>query len=145
MARDNQDRALRVTDDVFRDAADKRVLQSCAAVSGSDDEINVGLARCGTDFVNRGAGENFGFNEQTAQKIHLLERVHFLPRCFFHRFGQPGKTNTGAINEHVICIRIHRVEEAQRGAINFLCQKEPRTLSRQASIARNLWESGWCR
>ena len=43
---------------------------------------------------------------------HLLERVHFLPGCFFHGFGQPGKTNAGTINEHVICIRIYRVEEA---------------------------------
>ena len=44
MARDNHDRALRVTDDVFCDAADERVLQTCPAVSGNDDDINVGLA-----------------------------------------------------------------------------------------------------
>ena len=68
MARDNQDRALRVTDDVFGDAADKRVLQPCAAVSGSDDEINIWLAGCGADFVHRETGEKFGFNRQTAQE-----------------------------------------------------------------------------
>ena len=47
-AGDNQDWPLRVTDDVFGDAADKRVLQSGAAVSGSDDEINIWrrLLRC---------------------------------------------------------------------------------------------------
>ena len=112
MARDNQDGALRITHHVFGDAADKRVLQPCAAVSGSDDEINIWLASCGADFVNRVTGENFGFNRQTPQKCHLLERVHFLPGCFFHRFGQPGQTNAGAINEHVICIGIHRVKEA---------------------------------
>ena len=44
------------------------------------------------------------------------------PGCFFYGFGQPGKTNAGTVNEHVICIRIHRVEETQRG-IKFLCQK----------------------
>ena len=41
MARDNQDRAVRVAHHVFGYAADKCVLQPCAAVSGSDDEINV--------------------------------------------------------------------------------------------------------
>ena len=71
-----------------------------------------GEPAAGADFVNCGTRENFGFNDQTAQKIHLFERVHFLPGCFFHGFGQPGKTNTGAVNEHVICIGIHRVEEA---------------------------------
>ena len=121
-AGDNQHRALRVTDDVFCDAPDERVLQSGATVSRSDDEINLGVARCGADFVHRETGEKFGLNRHVAQKIHLLERVHFLPGCFFHRFGQPGETNAGAINEHVICIRIHRVKEAQRG-VKILCQK----------------------
>ena len=121
-AGDNQHRALRITDDVFCDAPDERMLQSGAAVSGSDDEINVGLAGCGADFVHGETREKFGLNRHAAQKIHLLKRVHFLPGCFFHRFGQPGETDAGAINEHVICIRIHRVEEAQRG-IKFPCQK----------------------
>jgi hypothetical protein len=76
----------------------------------------------GANFLHRGARENIGFNGQIAQKIHLLKRIHFLPRCFFYGFGQPGKTNAGPVNEHVICIRIHRIEETQRG-IKFLCQK----------------------
>ena len=142
-AGDNQHRPLRVTDDVFCDAPDERVLESGATVSGSDDEINIGVARCGADFVNRGTRENFGLNGQTAQKIHLFERVHFLPGCFFHRFGQPGETDTGAVNEHVICIRIHRVEEAQRG-VKILLPETRRIPSRRANIARNLWEPGWC-
>ena len=112
MARDNHDRALRVTNDVFSHAADERVAQTRTAVSGRDDEINVGPAGCGADLVYRGTRENFRLNADTAQKIHLLERVHFLPGCFFHRFGQPGQTNAGVVNEHVICIRIYRVKEA---------------------------------
>ena len=52
----DHDRALSITDDVFGDAADQRVLQSGAAMSGSDDEINVGFAGCGADFVDRGTG-----------------------------------------------------------------------------------------
>ena len=121
-AGDNQHRSLRVTDDVFGDAPDERVLQSGPTVSGSDDEINVGLAGCGADFVDRETRENFGLNGQAAQKIHLLERVHFLPCGFLHRFGQPGETDAGAVNEHVIRIWIHRVEQAQRG-VKILCQK----------------------
>ena len=38
MARDNQDRAVRVTHHVFGYAADKCVLQPCAAVSGNDNQ-----------------------------------------------------------------------------------------------------------
>ena len=72
MARDNQDGALRVTHHVFGNAPDERVLETCAAVSGNDDEINVRGGGCGADFVHRVAGEKFGFNRQTAQEIHLL-------------------------------------------------------------------------
>ena len=121
-AGNNQHRALRVTHDVFCDAPDERVRQSGPTVSRSDDEINLGVARCGADFVDRGTRENFGLNGQTAQKIHLLERVHFLPCGFFHCFGQTGETDAGAVNEHVIRIWIHRVEQAQRG-VKILCQK----------------------
>ena len=122
MAGHNQHRPLGVTDDVFCDAPDERVLQSGPTVSRSDDEINLGVARCGADFVDRETRENFGLDGQTAQKIHLLERVHFLPCCLLHCFGQPRQTNARAVNEHVIRIWIHRVEQAQRG-VKILCQK----------------------
>ena len=62
MAGDNQHRALRITDDVFCDAPDERVLQTCAAVSGSDDEINIWFAGCGADFVHSETREKFGLN-----------------------------------------------------------------------------------
>ena len=121
-AGNNQHRSLRITDDVFCDAPDERVLQSSPTVSRSDDEINLRVACRGADFVDRGTRESFRLDGQTAQKIHLFERVHFLPGCFFHRFGQPGQTDAGAVNEHVVRIWIHRVEQAQRG-VKILCQK----------------------
>ena len=121
-AGNNQHRSPGITDDVFCDAPDERVLQSSPTVSRSDDEINLRVACRGADFVDRGTGENLRLDGQTAQKIHLFERVHFLPGCFLHRFGQPGETDAGAVNEHVIRIRIHRVEQAQRG-VKILCQK----------------------
>ena len=68
MAGDNQDRALRVTNDVFGDTADERVLQPCATVSGSDDEINIGLARCGADFVDRRDQGEFRFERSDRAK-----------------------------------------------------------------------------
>ncbi len=101
---------------MFSHAADERVAQARTAVSGRDDKINVGPAGCGADFVYCGTRENFRLNGDTAQKIHPLECVHFLPGCFFHCFGQSGETDAGVVNEHVICIGIHRVEEAQGGA-----------------------------
>ena len=122
MARDNQHRALGVTNNVFGDAPDKRVLQTCPTMSRSNDEINIGIARCSADFVDGVTRQNFSLNGQTAQKIHLLERIHFLPGCFFHRFGQPRDTNAGAIDKHVICVWIHGVEEAHRG-VKILCQE----------------------
>ena len=67
-AGDNQHRALRVTDDVFCDAPDERVLQSGATVSRSDDEINVGVAGCGADFVDRETREKFRFERADRAK-----------------------------------------------------------------------------
>ena len=71
-AGNNQHRALRVTHDVFCDAPDERVLQSGPTVSRSDDEINLGLARCGADFVYRGTGKKFGLNRQPRKKSICL-------------------------------------------------------------------------
>ena len=67
-AGDNQHRSPGVTDDVFCDAPDERVLQSGPTVSRSDDEINLGVARCGTDFVDRETRENFGLNRTRRAK-----------------------------------------------------------------------------
>ena len=72
MAGHNQDRALRITDDVFCDTPDQRVLQTGAAVSGSDHEINVGFTGRRADFIHRGTRQNFRLDWDTAQKIHLL-------------------------------------------------------------------------
>ena len=65
---DDQHRALGVTHHVFCDAADQGMLKSGAAMSGSDDEINFGLARCGTDFVDRVAGAEFRFEPASRAK-----------------------------------------------------------------------------
>ena len=62
MAGDNQDRAAGITDDMFGDAPNHRMLESRAAMSGSDDEINVWLARCRADFVYCVTWESFGLN-----------------------------------------------------------------------------------
>ena len=74
---------------MFCDAPDYSMLESGAAMSRSDDDINVGMTGCGTNFVDRETRETFGLNGQVAQKFHLFERVHFLPCGFLHRFGQP--------------------------------------------------------
>ena len=71
-AGDNQHRALRVTHDVFCDAPDYSMLESGAAVSRSDDEINVWASPLRHRFRRpRDQGE-FGFNDQIAQKSICL-------------------------------------------------------------------------
>ena len=79
---DDHDRALGVTHHVFGDAADKGMFKSCAAMRGSDDKINFGLAGCITDFLDRMAGADFGLNRHAPQKIHLLKRVHLSAGLF---------------------------------------------------------------
>ena len=111
---------------MFGDAADKGMFESRAAMRGSDDEINVWLARCSADFVDCVTRESFGLNGHTAQKIHLFECVHFLSGRFFHRLDQPGETDTGAVNEHVICIR-DRSRERDGAWHQASLPKTPRT------------------
>jgi hypothetical protein len=68
------------------------------------------------------AGANFGLDRHTAQKIHLLKRVHLLPGCFLHRFDQPSETDACAVNEYVIDIWIRHMKQAKRDMKRF-CQK----------------------